>query len=116
MPAGEHLKTRFDGLNDQAAELWVRWLKLYEDQFASFNYNVRVGRGLDPGPSATPAMREQWRAVTTKRIDVVGERAGQTWVIEIEPRPGLRTLGQIQGYLHLLPQYYPAQPVLIGAL
>ena len=116
MPVGESRLLRYEGLNDQAAALWRQWLALYEDQFASFAYNVRVGQGLNPGPSATDQMREYWRLVTTKRIDVVAQRAGQTWVIEIEPRPGLRTFGQVQGYMHLLPKFQPVAEQLIGAV
>ncbi len=106
----------FAGLNDIAIALWKQWLLLYQNQFESFEYNVRVGQGLDPGPNATDQMRAMWKAVTTKRIDVVANRQDQTWVIEIEPRPGARTLGQLVLYMDLLPKYYPARPVVIGAL
>ena len=116
MPRGEWQKPSYDGLNQQATELWREWLKLYEEQFQDFAYNVRVGRGLDPGPRVSDTMREMWRMVTTKRIDVVGTRLDQTWVIEIEPRPGLRTYGQIHAYLQLLPKYQPCQLTLIGAV
>ena len=116
MPTGEDQKARYEGLNDQAAALWRQWLKLYQEQFAGFTYNVRVGRGLDPGPNASEEIRKMWHAVTTKRIDVVAHRLDQTWVIEIEPRPGLRTLGQVVGYVHLLPQYHPTRQVIVPAL
>jgi len=106
----------YPGLNTEASALWRQFLTYYGDQFYSYSYNVRVGRGLDPGPSATPEMRAQWRAVTTKRVDVVAEKLGQTWVIEVEPRPGLRTFGQVVGYVSLLPKYYPTQPSVMGAL
>lgn len=106
----------YPGLNDQAADLWRTFLRFYGDKFESFEYNVRVGQGLDPGPSASAEMRAMWKAVTTKRIDVVGSRGGETWVIEIEPRPGLRTLGQVVGYMDLLPKYYPVRARVEGAL
>lgn len=111
MPAGH-----FEGLNAQAIELWRQWLRLYQDKFQSFAYNVRVGQGLDPGPNATPEMARMWKMVTTKRIDVVAERLGETWIIEIEPRPGARTLGQLVLYMDLYPKYFTPQAVLNGAL
>lgn len=113
---GESKMASYPGLNEVATALWRKWLELYEDRFDSFEYNVRVGQGLDPGPSATPEMREMWRMVTTKRIDVVAERENQTWVIEIEERPGLRTFGQVLGYLDLLPKYRAVRAILIGGL
>jgi hypothetical protein len=106
----------YDGLNAQAIALWQQFLRLYQDQFDSFSYNVRVGQGLDPGPGASEAMRKMWYSVTTKRIDVVATRQNQTWVIEIEPRPGMRTLGQLVGYMSLLPKYQTTRPVIIAAL
>lgn len=113
---GEKLRPWYDGLNQQSADLWRKFLELYEDRFDSFAYNVRVGRGIDPGPSVTEEMRRMWYAVTTKRIDVVAERENQTWVIEIEDRPGARTFGQVALYMYLLPQYQPVREILIGAV
>lgn len=106
----------YDGLNSIAIDLWKQWLRLYQDKFETFEYNVRVGQGLDPGPNATDEMRAMWKAVTTKRIDVVANRQDQTWVIEIEPRPGARTLGQLVLYTDLLPKFYPVRPMLMSAL
>lgn len=114
--SGEDKKRSYPGLNDLSADLWRKFLELYQDRFESFEYNVRVGRGIDPGPSVTPEMREMWRAVTTKRIDVVAVRENQTWVIEVEDRPGARTFGQVALYLYLLPQYHPVREILIGAV
>lgn len=106
----------YPGLNTQAAILWRRWLALYEPAFEDFEYNVRVGQGLDPGPGATDALREMWRQVTTKRVDVVAHRLNESWIIEVEPRPGLRTLGQLTGYLHLGPKYLTLRPLLVTAV
>lgn len=109
-------KPSYPGLIDTAAALWRDFLKLYGDKYETFEYNVRVGQGLDPGPSATDEMRAMWKAVTTKRIDVVANREDQTWVIEIEERPGLRTFGQLRGYELLIGRYYPVRRQLIAAL
>ena len=116
MPLREVDYPNYPGLNPQAADLWRTWLRLYEPAFENFQYNVRVGQGLDPGPGATDALREMWRQVTTKRVDVVAHRLNESWIIEIEPRPGLRTLGQLTGYAHLGPKYISLRPVLVLAV
>ena len=100
-------KASYPGLIPQAADLWRKFLALYADKFQTFEYNVRVGQGLDPGPGQSDAMRAMWKAVTTKRIDVVANRENQTWVIEIEERPGMRTLGQLVGYMGCSPNTTP---------
>jgi hypothetical protein len=113
---GEHLKTYFEGLNAPSIELWRKWLELYEDRFDSFEYNVRVGKGINAPAGISEEWARVWKMLTQKRIDVVAERENQTWVIEIEERPGLRTFGQVLGYLHFLPQYHPVREVLIPAI
>ena len=116
MPIGESELPSYAGMNQEATIVWRTFLRDYEDQFTSFSYNVRVGRGLSPGANANEATVAMWRAVTTKRIDAVGERLGQTWVFEVDPRPGLRALGQVNGYMVLLPSYYQAQSTIQGAV
>jgi hypothetical protein len=116
LAAAEIAKPSYEGMPPLSVPLWRQFLPFYADKFESFEYNVRVGQGLDPGPGATPEMQRMWKMVTTKRIDVVANRQDQTWVIEVEPRPGLRTFGQIVAYMSLLPKYYPVRPTVIGAL
>jgi len=106
----------YEGLNAQSTALWRRFLELYQDRFESFEYNVRVGQGIH-APSGIPEEWARiWQMLTQKRIDCVAERENQTWVIEIEERPGARTFGQVGLYMHLLPKYRPVRAVLIGAV
>jgi len=109
-------KPWYEGMNDEAASLWRKFLRLYQTDFESFSYNVRIGQGLDPGPSASDATRAQWKALTSKRADVVATRAGQTWAIEVEPRVTARTVGQVVTYRHLLPDHWPVLGTLVSAI
>jgi hypothetical protein len=114
LPMIEAERGVYEGLNGEATQLWVKFLKLYQTEFQTFTYNVRLGKGLDPGPSASDTTRVQWQALTSKRADVVAERPGQTWLIEVEPRITARTVGQIVTYRHLIPQYWPVRESLIS--
>ena len=106
MPAiGESKKRTYDGLLQASIDLWRRWLTLYEDRFETFYYNVRVGAGTRPPAATTPDMQRAWWASTCLRIDAVGERENQTWVIEISPRVTSRVTGNLQLYTHLIPLY-----------
>ena len=106
MPAiGEAKRNSYENMSTASADLWRRWLKLYEDRFETFFYNVRVGAGVRPPADTTPEMKRAWWAETCLRIDAVGERADQTWCIEIAERPSAKILGQLQLYCHLLPKY-----------
>lgn len=81
--------------------VWLRFLKQYRDEFLWFFYDVFVG-----GPVLTPEqekdpMWRMWRANTAKRIDALGEKPDQVWIIEVTTNPGMRALGQLLTYQHL---------------
>jgi len=102
---GESKKNSYENMSTVSADLWRRWLTLYEDRFDKFYYNVRVGAGVRPPADISPAMQRAWWADTALRIDAVGERENQTWVIEVAERPSAKILGNLQLYTHLLPKY-----------
>jgi hypothetical protein len=101
----EEKKANYENMSTVSADLWRRWLTLYQDRFDAFYYNVRVGAGVRPPADTTDAMKRAWWADTCLRIDAVGERENQTWVIEIAERPSAKILGNLQLYSHLTPQY-----------
>ena len=106
MPAiGESKKNSYENMLPASVTLWRQWLTLYEDRFEAFYYNVRVGAGVRPPADTRPDMVRAWWADTALRIDAVGERENQTWVIEIAERPSAKILGNLQLYSHLLPKY-----------
>ncbi len=102
---GEDQRGAYPGLLGTSVDLWVKWLKLYQDKFEAFHYNVRVGAGVRPPVNTTPDMARDWWAQTCLRIDALGEREDQTWVIEIAERPSTKILGQLQLYTHITPIY-----------
>jgi hypothetical protein len=106
----------YPGLNAQAGELWREFLSIYDTSFTSYMYNVRIGQGLRAPASATAAEAALWKSMTQKRIDVVASRKGQTWIVEVDERPGARTFGQLQLYKHMAPLYLQTEPIVIGAL
>jgi hypothetical protein len=85
-------------------------LRDHEDEYQAFEYNVHVGQGIKhqitPVPGADPAFleaaAETYRLGTQKRIDVVGHRGDTTVIIEVDERPGPRSLGQLLLYRNLL--------------
>lgn len=109
-------RASFPGLNNSSVELWRKFLRYYQNDFASFDYNVRVGQGILPPAYLTDAEKVQWKMLTQKRIDVLAERFQETWIIEIIERPGLASVGQLVGYQHLTIEYLRPQPTIRLAL
>lgn len=111
MPLGEQFRTYFPGLVPIETKIWREWLKEHEGDFDSFEYNVHVGEGIKAperaitnDPEFDQKMREMWKKLTQRKIDVVGYRAGEVWIFEVEDRPGTTALGQLQFYETLLPR------------
>ena len=109
-------RSSYPGLNQSSVDLWRKFLKYYESDFSSYAYNVRVGQGIIPPAYLTDQEKQLWVMLTQKRIDVVAERLGETWVIEIVERPGLAAVGQLIGYMHLAEKYLETQETKRAAL
>lgn len=123
MAAGEQNRPFFPGLIPIEAFLWRLWLREHEQEFGAFAYNVHVGQGVDPGvrpltgdPALDARLRQQWIEATQKRIDVVGYALAETWVFEVEERPGTRALGQLLSYEVLLPASRPTTGQVVLAV
>lgn len=82
-------------------DIWDRFIKLYPGRFDSVDYDFRVGDGIPYGPEIDPKTRATMKALTQKRIDVLGWNGEQPTIIEVKKRVGLSALGQVLGYLAL---------------
>ena len=89
---------RFPHLLPNEEKIWLRFLQIYGDQFENYRYDVRVGRGVDPGPRYEWKWRKLAIMLTQKRIDVVAERDGEVWIFEVKPDAGLSAIGQVLSY------------------
>jgi hypothetical protein len=101
-------RTRFPGMLLREILIWKNWLYQNSTRFDRYEYNVRLGEGVDPGPSYNAAelsdvyaIRRQWVLNSMKRADVVAVRGGHVTIIEVEDNPGLSAFGQLTGYLAL---------------
>jgi hypothetical protein len=86
--------------------LWERYLKVSAQLWTGFAYDVRLGGRETSDPDATADEKYMWRVNTAERIDVVGDRGSEHWVIEIRPNAKLGALGSAIGYV-LLAQREP---------
>ncbi len=87
--------TRFPGLRPEEVLVLRAWLKVHENEFDRFEYNVRVGPGQDPGPTYTDEMRRMAILNSQKRIDAVGWKSTTPWIIEVKVRAQSNAIGQL---------------------
>jgi hypothetical protein len=81
--------------------LWHLFLDRYASNFERFFYNVRVGGPDMTGIEANEGLKRMWYASTAKRIDAIGEKKDQLWIIEVAASPYLRAVGQCLSYKFL---------------
>lgn len=108
----------FPHLLPQDIEVWKRFLAEHEHQYNSFDYDLRVGEGRDPGTDHAPNIRTMAIGLSQRRIDAVGHRNSSIDIIEITTRAGLTSIGQLQVYPNLYktlhPTTKPISPLLVA--
>lgn len=100
--------------------IWERFLDNHGHSFQGFDYDVHVGQGITPPVDTPENIRRMALHLTQKRIDAVGYKPGQIWLIEVKERPGVGAIGQILSYITLYrKQFKPSQeivPVIVADL
>ena len=91
-------RLKFPGMQVREILIWKNWLYLNSTRFDAYSYNVRIGDGVDPGPSYPDSSRRMWIANSMKRVDVVATKLGHVTLIEVEENPGMTAFGQLVGY------------------
>jgi len=97
----------FPAMLPRETSIWQTYLSQHPGEFETLDYNVRVGKGLDPGPSYEDSARRAAIMNSQLRIDVVGFDGTTWWLIEVKVRAGAGAVGQLQQYLVLFEQAYP---------
>ena len=98
VPVAQSARLTFPGLMPMEVAVLREWLRIHEAEYDSFDYNVRVGVGSDPGPTFDAKMRQMALDVTRKRIDAVAYKSGDVTLIEVKKRATLSAVGQIVAY------------------
>ena len=97
----------FKHMLQRETNIWQNYLKQHPGQFQTLDYDVRIGKGFDPGPSFTDSARREAILNSQLRIDVVGYDGSAWWLIEIKVRAGAGALGQLLQYRTLFKRAYP---------
>lgn len=96
--------------------IWERFLDLHGSEFAGFDYDVKVGSGTEP-PAGTGDNYARMQAILSKyRIDVVGHKPGEIWIIEVKPEAGTVAIGQIEAYTRLFKRDYNPSEKITGCI
>lgn len=108
-------RLNFPGLLPREVLLLREWLKLHESEYDRFDYNMRIGAGVDPGPGWPQEIRQMAVANSQLRLDAVGWQGVQPTIIEVKDRAGASACGQLVTYeaVWLKDQLSPLPPKLL---
>lgn len=99
---------KYPHLSPGDTQIWNSFLTFYPRYFDAVAYDVHVGDGQVPPNETDPAMIKMARDITTRRIDVLAERTGRIWIVELKWDPGVSVVGQLISYRSLMLQKDPA--------
>lgn len=103
-------RLKYPGLLPDEALVLRAWLRLHENEYDGFDYNVRIGPDLDPGPQFAQAVRDQTILARKLRIDAVAMQQGVPTIIEVKRRATPANIGQLVTYQHVWMNENPGSP------
>jgi hypothetical protein len=90
--------------------VWERFLASESQRFTSFDYDVRVGDGRDPGPNYPDNIRRMAIQLSQRRIDAIGHAPNHIAIIEVTVVAGIKAFGQCKIYPILYKLAHPDHP------
>ena len=106
-------RLKYPGLLPEEILVLRAWLVLHQTEYDRFDYNMRIGQGIDPGDAYSPEVRRQAILNTQLRIDAVAWKGTQPTIIEVKRRATASNVGQILTYSSVWQQEFPTGPAPI---
>jgi hypothetical protein len=109
----ESERLKYPGLLPEEILVLRAWLALHQGEYDRFDYNMRIGQGIDPGAAYSAEVRKQAVMNTQLRIDAVAWKGTQPSIIEVKRRTTPSNVGQILTYDSVWRQEFPGGPAPI---
>jgi len=93
---------RVPGLIPEEVPVLKAWLLKHYAEYDRVDYNVRLGKGYDPGPSYPDYARSMSILNSQYRLDAVAWRGNVATIVECKVRASASAIGQILLYRQLL--------------
>lgn len=87
-------RLKYPHLGPEDTKIWNEFITNNTDFFKEVEYDVKVGEGRDYSDYPEDSIREDLEYLSKKRIDVVGFKDDEIWVIELKPKAGMPAIGQ----------------------
>lgn len=78
--------------------IWERFIQANPGFFDTVDYDINIGEGASFDTTLNSSGGSDVGALYRKKIDVVGYRSGEIWLVEVKPSAGFAALGQVGAY------------------
>jgi len=95
---------------------WHRWHERNAEKFLSFYYDVRLTVNEIIETDYTQNMVDMWYSNVAKRIDAVGIKEKEIWVLEVTDIANLRAIGQAITYRFLWRRLIPGPKEILSGI
>lgn len=93
--------------------IWERFLERYGKDYTGFDYDVHVGGWVTETDQWTGTKKKVYWSMAAKRIDAVGHKPGEIWLLEVKPEAGVTAVGQLVMYSMLYrDRFHPVENVM----
>ena len=82
-------------------EIWERFIAAHKEAYDWVEYDVKVGSVPDFVKDHPEESARKQAPLYERKIDVVGHLGKEIDIIELKPRAGMSTIGQVKGYVAL---------------
>lgn len=106
----ESERLKYPGLLPEEILVLRAWLALHQGEYDRFDYNMRIGQGIDPGASYSAEVRKQAVMNTQLRIDAVAWKGTQPSIVEVKRRATPSNIGQLLTYHSVWRIEFPTGP------
>jgi len=106
---------KYPHIKPEDVAIWERFIDKFPDSYVSCQYDVPVGSEPEDIAKVHEELGgESWK-LNQKKIDVVAFAPNQINIIELKPRAGAASIGQVKNYKRLYLKNYspPLEPVAI---
>ena len=84
----------------QDLPIWERFRDKYKNDFVGWYFDAACGTPSEVPPGTPENLAKMWTRITSKRLDVVGVKTNEYWIIEIRPDAAAGALGTIMTYIN----------------
>lgn len=97
-------------------EIWIRYREKHAHEFIGFYFDAACGTPAEVPPGTPENLARDWIRITSKRIDVIGIKTNEIWIIEVRPDASSGALGTILTYFECARKEPPDSRLIVPVI